>query len=169
MKKQGDSMNKQDIYNFLDEKGIEYERTEHKAVFTMDELCDVEIPYPEADAKNLFVRDDKKRNYYLITVRGNKRVNLKEFKQKNGTRNLSFASPEDLMDIMGLVPGSVSPFGILNDKECKVHIFLDKDFTKPPYLIGIHPNENTATVCLKTDDLVNILREHGNTVEFAEI
>lgn len=72
--------------------GIWHEITEHKAVYNMAELTDVALPYPEADAKNLFVRDDKKRNYYLITVRGDKRVDLKEFRHKYGTRALSFAS-----------------------------------------------------------------------------
>ena len=69
-------MNKQEIYDFIKNKNIWYEITEHKAVFNMDELSEIEIPYPEYDAKNLFVRDDKKRNYYLITVKGNKRVRI---------------------------------------------------------------------------------------------
>ena len=84
-------MNKQEIYDFIKSKNIWYEITEHKAVFNMDELSEIEIPYPEYDAKNLFVRDDKKRNYYLITVKGNKRVNLKEFRKNNVTRPLSIA------------------------------------------------------------------------------
>ena len=61
---------KQDIYDLLDEKGVWYEVTEHPAVFNMEELNSVELPYPDADAKNLFIRDDKRRNYYLITVKG---------------------------------------------------------------------------------------------------
>ena len=101
-------MNKAEIYRFLTEHKISYEVTEHEAVYSMDELNSVELPYPEWDAKNLFVRDDKKQNYYLITVCGNKRVNLKEFRKAHGLRNLSFASPDDLMKIMGLVPGSVT-------------------------------------------------------------
>lgn len=99
-------MNKQEVYEFIKNKGIWHEITEHKAVFSMEELSEVEIPYPKYDAKNLFVRDDKKRNYYLITVKGNKRVDLKEFKTKNNTRRLSFASKQDLMDIIGVAAGS---------------------------------------------------------------
>ena len=98
-------MNKQEIYKFLNDKNIWHEITEHKAVFNMAELSEIDIPYPEADAKNLFVRDDKKRNYYLITVKGDKRVDLKEFRKNNNTRALSFASENDLMDIMNLIPG----------------------------------------------------------------
>ena len=79
-------MNKQEIYSLLKEKHIWHEITEHKAVYNMAELAEIEIPYPEAEAKNLFVRDDKKRNYYLITVKGDKRVDLKEFWKANQTR-----------------------------------------------------------------------------------
>ena len=160
-------MNKAETYQFLTEHGICYEVTEHKAVFNMEELDSVELPYPELDAKNLFVRDDKKKNYYLITVKGDKRVNLKEFRKAHGLRNLSFASPEDLMSIMGLTPGSVTPLGLLNDKEHKVHFYLDADFTDS--LMGIHPNENTATVWIKSADLVRIIKEHGNEVETVQI
>lgn len=160
-------MNKQEIYEFLKVKNIWHEVTEHKAVFNMEELNDVILPYPDRDAKNIFVRDDKKRNYYLITVKGDKRVDLKEFRQKHGTRALSFASEADLMSIMKLTPGSVTPLGLLNDSECKVKFYLDKDFEGG--LIGVHPNDNTATVWLKYEDLVKIIQECGNEVYFTEI
>ena len=135
----------------------------------MAELSNIEIPYPEYDAKNLFVRDDKKRNYYLITVKGDKRVNLKEFRKNNNTRPLSFASADDLMGIMGLVPGAVTPLGLLNDTECKVTLFLDNDFIGDLGLIGVHPNDNTATVWIKANDLVTLIQQHGNTVNFVRI
>lgn len=162
-------MDKQAIYDFIKNKNIWYEITEHKAVFNMEELSEIEVPYPEYDAKNLFIRDDKKMNYYLITVKGDKRVNLKEFRNKNATRPLSFASEQDLMNIMNLIPGSVSPFGLLNDKELKVKFYLDKDFLNDKKIIGIHPNDNTATVWLKVEDLVEIVKENGNKVGFVEL
>ena len=162
-------MNKEAVYALLRAQGIPFEVTEHGAVYTMAELKDVPLPYPEADAKNIFVRDDKKQNYFLITVRGNKRVNIREFRRTFGTRPLSFASAEELFDILALTPGSVTPFGLLNDDERKVRLILDSDFRKEPGLIGIHPNDNTATVCLRTDDLTNIITEHGNSVEFYDI
>ena len=157
-------MNKQEVYEFLQAKGVTYEVTEHKAVYNMDELTEVELPYPEADAKNLFVRDDKKSSYYLITVRGSKRVDLQEFRKVYGTRRLSFASAEDLERLLGLFPGSVTPLGLLNNAEKNVKLFLDSDFGEDD-LIGVHPNENTATVWLKAGDLVRLIREHGNEVE----
>lgn len=161
-------MNKQEVYEFLQAKGVTYEVTEHKAVYNMDELAEVELPYPEADAKNLFVRDDKKSSYYLITVRGSKRVDLQEFRKVYGTRRLSFASAEDLERLLGLFPGSVTPLGLLNNAEKNVKLFLDSDFGEDD-LIGVHPNENTATVWLKAGDLVRLIREHGNEVEAVEL
>ena len=157
-------MNKQQIYDYLQENSIWHEITEHKAVYNMAELAEVPCPYPEADAKNLFVRDDKKQNYYLITVKGEKRVNLKAFRKAQGTRNLSFASAEDLMERLGLIPGAVTPLGVLNDETRSVKAFLDRDFLQEPGLVGVHPNENTATVWLKTEDLIRIIREYGNEV-----
>ena len=158
-------MDKQEIYNYLKEENISYEITNHKAVYNMEEASEIDIPYPNQDAKNLFVRDDKKKNYYLITVKGNKRIDLKEFSLKNNTRRLSFASKEDLMKIMKLIPGAVTPFGILNDKDNIVKFYLDKEFLEEPKFLGVHPNDNTATIWIKTYDLINIIEKHGNEVK----
>ncbi len=160
-------MSKTEIYDYLSKQQIPFEITEHPAVFRMGELSDVVLPYPEWDAKNLFVRDDKKQNYYLITVRGDKRVDLKAFRREQGLRNLSFASPEDLLEILGLIPGSVSPFGLLNDTEHRVHFYLDQEFEGHP--IGVHPNDNTATVWLQAADLMALVQAHGNEAEYAPL
>lgn len=160
-------MDKQETLAYLDSHGIAYELTEHKAVFNMAELDDVELPYPEDDAKNLFVRDGKKRDYYLISVRGDQRVDLKEFRQKQGTRSLSFASADDLMAKLALTPGSVTPLGLLNDTEHKVVFYLDASFAGGR--IGLHPNDNTATVWMQADDLVELLRAAGTEVHVVEI
>ena len=162
-------MDKQAIYDFLKEQKIWHEITEHQAVFNMGELFDTENPHPDCIAKNIFVRDDKKANYYLISVKGDKRVNLKEFKKAYGTRHLSFASENDLKKILDITPGSVSPFGLLNDKDCITQFFIDKDFKKGEGIIGIHPNDNTATVWLKAKDLITIIEKHGNPVTIFQI
>ena len=154
-------MTKQETYDYLNTHGISYEVTDHPAVFNMAELEAVELPYPDADAKNLFVRDDKKRNYYLITVKGDKRVDLKQFRREHGLRNLTFAGAEDLMSMLGLEAGSVTPLGLLNDKDCRVELYLDADFTD---IIGVHPNDNTATVWMQPGDLKRLVEEHGNSV-----
>jgi len=157
-------MNKEGVYQFLKEKGINFGCIEHKAVYNMAELAEIELPYPEAEAKNLFVRDDKKRCYYLITVKGDKRVDLKKFQHENGTRRLSFASDEDLYQILGLTPGSVSPFGLFNDIECKTAFYIDIAFFEENSMVAVHPNDNAATVWLGSRDLVKLIAEHGNEV-----
>lgn len=162
-------MNKQEVFDYLNELNVWHEITEHPAVYNMEELSEVKLPYPDADAKNLFVRDDKKRNYYLISVKGDKRVDLKEFRKQNDTRRLSFASENDLKDILKLIPGSVTPLGLLNDEERQVHFYLDKSFFDDEQIIGVHPNDNTATVWLKVPDLVNMIEKHGNEVTVEDL
>lgn len=160
-------MNKQETYQYLKDHNIPFEITEHRAVYNMEELDSIDLPYPDGDAKNLFVRDDKKKNYYLITVKGDKRVNLKDFRKAHGLRPLSFASPEDLKKYMDLTPGAVTPLGLLNVEGAPITMYLDAEFKDS--IIGIHPNENTATVWLQGDDLVELLRENGCEVEIVEI
>lgn len=161
-------MNKQEIYDYLDARQLWYEITEHEAVYTMEEAAAVDMPYPGADAKNLFLRDDKKQHYYLLTVKGDRRVDLREFRQRFHTRPLSFASERDLLSVLGLRPGSVTPLGLLNDAERRAELFLDSAFLEAPELIGIHPNDNTATIWMRTEDLVQIVREHGNMLHWIE-
>ena len=159
-------MTKEETYAYLTAHGIDYEVTEHPAVYNMAELAAIQLPHPEADAKNLCIRDDKKLHYYMITVQGDKRVDLKQFRKQHGLRSLSFASADDLMSIMGLIPGAVTPLGLLNDQEKRVEFYLDDAFSE---LIAVHPNDNTATVWMKTTDLIRILTEHGNKVHVVAI
>ena len=154
-------MNKQEVYALLQAKQLHFEITEHPAVYTMAELADVPCPYPDADAKSLFVRDDKKQHYYLLTVQGNKRVDLKAFRKAQQTRPLTFASSEELLDKLGLTPGAVTPLGLLNRDAHEVTAYFDEELLTGSGLVGVHPNENTATVWLKTADLIQLLREHG--------
>ena len=151
-------MNKEETLAVLNRNGIEFERFEHPAIFNMEEAAEINLPWPEDEAKNLFVRDDKKRNYYLITVKGDKRVDLKQFRKEHGTRALSFASAEDLEAKLKLAPGAVTPLGLLNDDSCSVILYLDEDFQSGSQRIGVHPNDNTATIRLKTDDLIRLLK-----------
>ena len=160
-------MNKQEIYEYLTAAHISFEVTEHEAVYTMEELAKIPMPHPEAEAKNLFVRDDKKLHYYLITVPGEKRVDLKVFQKQNGLRKLSFGSAEDLLALLSLTAGGVTPLGLLNDRSHRVEFYLDQSFQGQ--LISVHPNDNTATVCLQANDLVQLLTQQGCTVHWVEV
>ena len=91
-------------------------------------------------------------------------MDLKEFRRQHGLRALSFASSEDLLSILGLTPGSVTPLALLNDAEGRVHLYLDAAFSGNK--IGVHPNDNTATVWMCADELLDMLRRHGNSAEY---
>lgn len=162
-------MDKQELLDYIKEKNMWYEISEHGKVLDMHELSKIKMPYPESVAKNLFVCDDKKTNYYLITVKENKKVDLKLFREKNNTRRLSFASKEDLFKVLKLTAGSVTPFGLLNDTDLRVNFYLDKEFLRDKQIIGIHPNENTATLWMKVQDVLEIIEEHGNNVKIIDM
>ncbi len=162
-------MNKKEVYQYLDAQGIRYEVAEHRPVFTVEDAGALQLPHPEAGAKNLFLRDDKKKNYYLVTMRDHLTVDLKQIQQAIGSRRLSFASEEDLRKFLALERGSVTPLGLLNDAERKVKFYLDRYFSG--HLISVHPNENTATVFLQTEALLSVLDAHGGCrgwIEFPE-
>lgn len=162
-------MDKQQTYDFLEEHGVEFEITEHPAVWNMEDVAQLVMPHPEADAKNLFVREDKTQNYHMITVKGDKRVDLKALRKAEGLRALKFASSEELSERLELFAGAVTPLGLLNDKSRQITLYLDSYFLDPPALIGAHPNDNTATVWLRTEDLIRLIKEHGNPVKTVEL
>ena len=151
------------VLRLLTEEQIPFTVYEHEPVYTIEEMLQVGLPDPDAIAKNLFVRDDKKRNYYLLVIREDKNADLRRIQQAIGSRRLSFASESDLQAILGLERGGVTPFGALNDAEHRVHIYLDESFFGGR--IGVHPNENIATVFLSADDLAVLLRRHGAAVD----
>ncbi len=160
-------LTKEDIVKLLEEKKISYEIVEHQAVYTIDEMLDCELPHPEQIAKNLFIRDDKKRKYYLITCLEDKKVNLKEFRKEHDTRPLTFASEDDLMAKMGLIRGAVTPFGILANEEKDVVVYFDKDYENK--IMGIHPCDNTATVFVNCRDVAKLIKAHGNELHFVKL
>ena len=159
---------KEEIKAFLDKKGITYEWIEHKAVYTIEEMEDLGLENMEDIAKNLFLRDQKGKRHFLVVIRADKRANLKDLGEIFGAGRLSFASEERLEKYMGLKKGSVTPLGILNDEMRTVEVFFDEDFCRAKK-IGVHPNENTASVYLSVADLLDIIREHGNPLEIISI
>lgn len=160
-------MNKQEVKGFLQAKGIDFKWFEHKAVYTVKQSLEIDLPHPEARAKNLFLRDEKKRMYCLVTLPDEKSIDLKQFADDNGLKRLSFASEEDLERILGLEKGSVTPLGLLNDEKRIVRFFLDEDFRGMN--VYVHPNENTASVLIDAEDLLDIIREHGEEAGFVQI
>ena len=103
-----------------------------------------------------------------MTIKGDKRVNLQQFREENGTRRLSFASPQDLKEKMDLEPGSVTPLGLLYDPEHEIPFYLDSYFSQQPR-IAVHPNDNTATIWLNPQDLLKVIKGLGNTVKVVKM
>lgn len=160
-------LGKQELYALLQEGEIPYEVVEHRAVYTMEEMESLGLPGQERVLKNLFLRDDKKQNYYLVSMAGKKTADLKALRRSIPSRPLSFASPEDLMRLLRLRPGHVTPLAALNDESRTVTVILDRDLEGQT--VGVHPLENTATVFLAFEDLRGILEDYGISVVLCEI
>ena len=160
-------LSKEQTCEALRTMGIEFERVDHPAVCNMAEMAKIDLPHPEAEAKNLFLRDDRREHFFLLTVRGDRRVDLKEFRRARQTRPLRFASEEELSSLLGLIPGAVTPLGVLNDAEHRVKFFLDRAFAGG--LVGVHPNDNTATLWLRAEDLIRVVRDHGHEIEYIDL
>ncbi|MCR4781339.1 MAG: prolyl-tRNA synthetase associated domain-containing protein [Lachnospiraceae bacterium] len=161
-------MTKQEVYDYLDENNLWHEITEHKAVLCMEDLEDIDLPHPEANAKNLFIHDKKRHNFFLITVAGEKKVDLKQFRAEHKTTPLSFCNDEELKEILDLYPGAVTPLGLINDKENKVKFFIDRELVDLD-MCAAHPMDNTATVWLKTSELIEHLKSLGKEVEVIDV
>lgn len=154
---------KAETLQLLDRRGITYELYEHAAVFTVAEAIAANIPRSEFGAKNLFLRDDKHRAYYLVAVPSQKSVSLREIQERLHARRLSFASDRDLATMLGLTPGSVTPLGALNDAGHRVEVVIDQDIVDAGR-VAVHPCDNTATILLATEDLIDLLRRCGSKV-----
>ncbi len=159
---------RQTVFDQLNALGIRYDTVEHSAVYTIDEMDRLEIGNKDAIAKNLFLRDDKKKRYILLVLSKEKQVDLKALSRKINSRPLSFASEEALNLYLGLSRGSVTPLGILNDDFRKVEVLIDKSLLSCEK-IGVHPNDNTATVFLTLEDLERVISGHGNTFKYVEL
>lgn len=155
---------KLEVKAFLEEKKIAFEWVEHKAVYTIEEMQELGLESMDEIAKNLFLRDQKGKRHFLVVIRGDKQANLKELGEKLGSGKLSFASEERLEKYLKLKKGAVTPLGVLNDDTCAVEIYFDEDFLGMEK-IGVHPNDNTASVYLKPEALLALIREHGNRLE----
>ena len=155
-------------YECLEKLGIKYERIDHPAVYTMEDMDSLGIFNKGVVGKNLFLRDNKGHRHFLVFVFGDKHANLEEIQNELGIKHVSFGSAERLDKYLGLVKGSVSPLGVVNDKDAAVEFIIDKEFAEYP-CVGVHPNQNTSTVWLSFEDLMKVIRENGNKIDFINI
>ncbi|NLM07017.1 MAG: prolyl-tRNA synthetase associated domain-containing protein [Tissierellia bacterium] len=158
---------KEKVYELLAEKGIRYDVKEHEPVLTMEDMEKLGLLEKGTVCKNLFLRDAKGKKHFLVTVPDAKQVDLKSLGEKLGTR-LSFASAERLQKYLGIETGCVSPLASLNDTDKAVTIVLDRDLSGDP-AIGVHPNDNTATIWLSFDDLKSIIESDGRKIRLITV
>jgi Ala-tRNA(Pro) deacylase len=156
------------VYAALDALGIAYERHEHPAVFNAEDAAKHWDPIAAVQCKNLFLRNKKGDKHYLVVVEISKRVDLKDLVKLVGDDRLSFGSPERLMASLGLTPGSVSPFGLINDAPAAVRVLIDEDLRGAERLI-FHPNINTASVVVSWADLERFLATRRNSVRLVSL
>ena len=115
--------------------------------------------------KNLFFRNHKGNRHYLVVFDCMKQLNIHDLEQRLKQGKLSFASPERMNRYLGISPGSVSPFGLINDTEKHVTVFIDKQLLDAKKL-SFHPNDNTASLSLTTSDFVHFLETYSNEFHF---
>jgi Ala-tRNA(Pro) deacylase len=156
------------VYAALDALGISYERYEHPAVFTAEDASKHWDPIAGTQCKNLFLRNKKGDRHYLVVLEISKRADLKDLVKLVNDDRLSFGSPERLKAELGLTPGSVSPFGLLNDADGSVRVLIDRDLRGADRLI-FHPNINTASVVVSWADLEKFLATRPNVIRFVGI
>jgi Ala-tRNA(Pro) deacylase len=152
----------------LRDLGIAFERHEHPPVATVEQAAEHWAGIDAAHCKNLFLRNQKGTRHYLVIVQHRKRVDLRAMAEQIGDGKLSFASPERLMTHLGVTPGSVSPFGLINDASREVRVFLDRDLENATR-ISFHPNINTVTVVLAFADFERFLTARGNPVKYVTV
>ena len=149
-----------DVYAALRELGLSFEVDEHEPVFTIEEMEALGLNEKGMVVKNLFLRDQKGKKHFLVLLPSDRHADLKSIGEQLGAGKLSFASEERLAKYLGLSKGSVTPLGMMNDREHAVEVAVERSLTSEPRL-GVHPNENTATVWLSWQDLKKYLEHFG--------
>ena len=156
------------VVDRLRELGIEYDRYEHPPVATVDEAAQHWAGIDAAHCKNLFLRNQKGNRHYLVVLTASKKADLRAVADQIGDGKLSFASPERLMTHLGLMPGSVSPFGLINDADRAVRVVLDRDLQSATRL-SFHPNTNTVTYTVSVADFARFLDACGHSVQHVTV
>jgi Ala-tRNA(Pro) deacylase len=150
-----------ELFLFLDSLGIKHKTKRHEPVFTVAESVSLRDEIPGGHTKNLFVKD-KKDNFFLLTVEENASVDLKTVHTIiGGASKVSFGKPEKLMEYLGVIPGAVTAFGVINDTGHNVKIIIDEDLMKGE-TVNCHPLSNDATTSIASKDLLRFIEATGH-------
>lgn len=159
--------NEDRLFADLNALGIAHVVVEHQAVFTVDESSKIDRDMPGAHTKNLFLKDASGQ-FWLVTVSAQARVDLKALPVAIGSKRVSFGKADDMMALLGISPGSVTPLAAINDAAGKVKVVLAADLAAQDR-INVHPLRNTATIGLSSADLIRLLTHWDHTPHIAEI
>lgn len=158
---------RQDLFRRLDELGIVTRTVEHEPVFTVAESEKLERELPGAHTKNLFLKDEG-GGLFLVVAMSHTRVDLKALARTLPCGRLSFGKPELLMQALGVPPGSVTAFAIMNDADQRVRVVIDAELMRHDS-INCHPLENTGTTSIGRDDLLRFIRSSGHEPTIAAL
>jgi len=150
-----------DVINFLNQNKIQYVLHKHPAFFTCEDSKKHNFPKKGAHCKNLFIKERKSRRFFLYIIPSHKKASLDEFEKLVGCK-VKFANPQNLKDILGVEPGSVSFFGLLNDKKKIVEVLIDKEIYEAEY-VNFHPNINTQTLEIPKEFFHKLLSTLSNS------
>lgn len=141
------------VYNLLDELGIKYDRVDHKRADTMADCAAIDEVLQAAICKNLFLCNTQKTRFYMLMIVGDKKFKTKDISKQIGSSRLSFAPYEYMEEFLDILPGSVSVMGLMNDKEKRVQLLMDRELVDTEYF-GCHPCVNTSSLRLRTKELL---------------
>jgi Ala-tRNA(Pro) deacylase len=149
----------EDLFAFLDSLGIEHSTVTHTPFFTVEEGRPWHDMIPGLHCKNLFIKD-RKGGIWHVVLPADKRVDLGALEKSLGAPRFSFARPEVLLDVLQLTPGSVTPFGLINDTARRATVVLDRDMLANEW-VNFHPLKNDASTTIRAADLVRFVRALG--------
>jgi len=157
-----------ELYDILQKLSIQFEYHEHPPLATIEEAIIHWRDYNSGRCKNIFFRNHKGNRHYLVILEHLALLNIHDLEKRLKQGKLTFASDQRLKKHLGLEPGSVSPFGLINDSEKQVHLFIDERLNDYERL-AFHPNDNTATLVISKSDFLKFLDYTGNTYEFIKL
>jgi Ala-tRNA(Pro) deacylase len=157
-----------ELYRLFEQLSIQFEYHEHPPIATIEDAIIHWKDYNSGRCKNIFFRNHKGDKHYLVILEHLRHLNIHDLEKRLKQGKLTFASQKRLMKYLGLEPGSVSPFGLINDKENNVHLFIDEKLKESDRL-AFHPNINTASLVISRSDFIKFLEYTGNTYEFIKL
>ena len=151
---------RQDLFDFFDAQNIAQKTKDHAPVFTVEESAAIKADMPGAHTKNLFLKD-KNGQFFLVCAEAHAHVKVNRLHSVLGCKRLSFGKPEPLLEYLGVTPGSVTLFGILNDADQNVTLVIDKTLAEAD-IVNFHPLLNDATTAISSADMIKFAKATGH-------